>query len=34
MKGIWQQFRSDLRRVTSNVMAVIVLFGSRSKEDA
>lgn len=27
MKGIWQQFRSDLRRVTSNVMAVIVLCG-------
>lgn len=27
MNGIWQQFRSDLRRVTSNVMAVIVLCG-------
>jgi len=27
MKGIWEQFRSDLRRVTSNVMAVIVLCG-------
>lgn len=27
MNGIWQQFRSDLRRVTSKVMAVIVLCG-------
>ena len=27
MKGIWRQFRADLRRVTSNVMAVIVLCG-------
>ncbi|MGM7679641.1 YhgE/Pip domain-containing protein [Microbacterium sp. A94] len=27
MRGIVQQFRSDLRRVTSNVMAVIVLCG-------
>lgn len=27
MSGIWQLFRSDLRRATSNVMAVIVLCG-------
>ena len=27
MRGIWQQFRSDLRRATSSVMAVIVLCG-------
>ncbi|GAA1547221.1 putative membrane protein [Microbacterium ginsengiterrae] len=27
MKGIWELFRSDLRRATSNVMAIIVLCG-------
>lgn len=27
MRGIWQLFRSDLRRATSNVMALIVLCG-------
>lgn len=27
MSGIWQLFRSDLKRATSNVMAIIVLCG-------
>ena len=27
MRGIWELYRADLRRATSNVMSVIVLCG-------